>query len=179
MVVYPETSTVTFHGKAFRAMDQPKCLASQRERNSECPTGTSQAKPVPIVRVPFSVADLLQHRTSLTVETRSERKYALAQPLDSIKPNKVHDPEGKWKTVNVTVLVDNDIPHRMAMHIPDVVPEATVGCDICLEGPNQIKRLAVESTLSTVCGDTRPVRPTGDPIKLLTKAMTSQLCQIV
>ncbi len=56
------------------------------------------------------------------------------------------------------------------MHIPVSVPNATVGCDICLEGPSQIKALAVESTLNTVREGNRTlafvVNTTGGPIKL-------------
>ncbi len=53
------------------------------------------------------------------------------------------------------------------MHIPVSVPNATVGCDICLEGPNQIKALAVESTLHTVHRTVVSVVNTiGGPIKL-------------
>ena len=31
----------------------------------------------------------------------------------------------------------------MAMHIPVSVPKATVGCDICFEGPSRVKRLVL------------------------------------
>ncbi len=36
------------------------------------------------------------------------------------------------------------------MHIPISVPKATVGCDICIEGPSQVQRVYVEPTLTTV-----------------------------
>ncbi len=56
------------------------------------------------------------------------------------------------------------------MHIPVSVLNATVGCDLCLEGPSCVNTLAIESTLHTVREGGRPValvvNTTGGPIKL-------------
>ncbi len=50
------------------------------------------------------------------------------------------------------------------------VPQATVGCDICLEGPSHVAALAVESTLTTVQKRNRTialvVNITAGPLKL-------------
>ncbi len=56
------------------------------------------------------------------------------------------------------------------MHIPVSVPNATVGCDLCLEGPSRVNTLAIESTLNTVRKGGRTValvvNTTGGPVKL-------------
>ena len=91
-----------------------------------------------------------------------------------------HDLNDHWTTVNTMVIGDHEIPHRVAMHIPVSVLQATVGCDICLEGPSHIKRLVVESTLNTFHEGHKTVAlvvgTTGGSIKLrkgvlLTKAL--------
>ncbi len=55
-----------------------------------------------------------------------------------------------WKSVNAIVMGNHEIQQRTAMHIPVSVPNATVGCDLCLEGPSRVNTLAIESTLNTV-----------------------------
>ncbi len=56
------------------------------------------------------------------------------------------------------------------MYIPVSVPNATVGCDLCLEGPSRVNTLAIESTLNTVREGGRivalVVNTTGGPVKL-------------
>ncbi len=56
------------------------------------------------------------------------------------------------------------------MHIPVSVPNATVGCDLCLEGPSRVNTLAIESTLNMVREGGRTValvlNTTGCPVKL-------------
>ena len=64
------------------------------------------------------------------------------------------------------------------MHISVSVPKATVGCDICFEGPSRVKRLVVESTLNRVREghktDLLVVNTTGGPIKLKQRVLLSQ-----
>ncbi len=56
------------------------------------------------------------------------------------------------------------------MRIPVSVPNATVGCVLCLEGPSRVNTLAIESTLNTVREGGRSValvvNTTGGPVKL-------------
>ncbi len=56
------------------------------------------------------------------------------------------------------------------MHIPVSVPNATVSCDLCLEGPRRVNTLAIESTLNTVREGgwtvALVVNTTGGPVKL-------------
>ena len=76
----------------------------------------------------------------------------------------------EWTVVKATVIGNHDIPDRTAMHIPVSVPNARVGCDICIEGESKVQRLAVESTLGTVREGHNTtalvVNTTGGPIKL-------------
>ncbi len=58
--------------------------------------------------------------------------------------------KGDWKLVKATVVGDHEIPTHVAMHIPISIPKATVGCDICIEGPSQVQRVYVEPTLIIV-----------------------------
>ncbi len=44
--------------------------------------------------------------------------------------------QGDWKQVRATVVGNHEIPDRTAMHVPITVSDATVGCDICIEGPS-------------------------------------------
>ena len=147
MVIYPEHGTVKFQGKSFRAMDQPMPIASEWERKLRCMVGSQEAQAV------------------CTIPATSPR----STPVQT-KQNNLNTPNGKWKVVNATVIGDHEIPDRVAMHIPVSVPKATVGCDICLEGPSRVKRLVVESTLNTVREGHRSaalvVNTTGSPIKL-------------
>ena len=75
-----------------------------------------------------------------------------------------------WATVNALVIGNHEIPQKTAAHIPVSVPNATVGNDICLEGPCNISSLAVESTLNTVREGQRTValvvNTTAGPVKL-------------
>ncbi|MPC75621.1 hypothetical protein E2C01_070014 [Portunus trituberculatus] len=77
---------------------------------------------------------------------------------------------GKWTVVQATVIGSHNIPDRTAMHIPVSVPNARVGCDICIGGHSRVKRLAVEPTLCTVRDGHQTsalvVNTTGGPIKL-------------
>ena len=115
-------------------MDRPIPLALQPENV----VSTFQASPVLTESIPPMVS-----KTSPNSAERSQHETALNQPSNV-------DPSGKWKAINTTVIGDHEIPHRISMHIPVSVPKATVGCDICFEGPSRVKRLVVESTLNRV-----------------------------
>ncbi len=83
-----------------------------------------------------------------------------------------------WRTVNGVVIGDHVIPQKTAVHIPVSVPQATVGCDICLEGPRHVAALAVELTLTTVQEGNRTialvVNTTADPLKLKKGVLLAQ-----
>ena len=93
-------------------------------------------------------------------------------------PFQLNNSNDNWTTVNATVIGDHEIPHRVAMHIPVSVPQATVDYDICLEGPSHIKRLVVKSTLITVREGHKTValvvNITGGPIKLKTGVLLTK-----
>ncbi len=69
-------------------------------------------------------------------------------------------------------------PPKTAAHIPVSVPQATVGCDICFEGPSHVAALAVESTLTTVQEGNRTialvVNTTVGSLKLKTGVLLAQ-----
>ncbi len=76
-----------------------------------------------------------------------------------------------WKSVNAIVMGNHEIPQRTVMYIPFSVPKTAVGCDLCLERPNRVNTLALESTLNTVHEGgqivTLVANPTGGPVKLI------------
>ncbi len=85
----------------------------------------------------------------------------------------------KWRTVNAVVIGDHVIPPKTAAHIPLSVPQATFGCDICLEGPSHVAALAVESTLTTVQEGNRTialvVNTMAGPLKLRKGVLLAQV----
>ncbi len=87
--------------------------------------------------------------------------------LDGITPTDICR---GWKSVSAMVMGNHEIPQRTAMHIPVLVPNATVGCDLCLEGPSRVNTLGIESTLNTLREGGRTValvvNTTGGPIIL-------------
>ncbi len=130
-------------------MEQPVRLVSPLERPADERVVSLPAHAVPVVQ------ELSSASNSVT---------------NTISKPKSADILGEWKSVNAIVIGNHEIPHRTAMHIPVSVPNATVGCDICLKGPSQIKALAVESTLNTVREGNRTLafvaNTTDGPIKL-------------
>ena len=129
-------------------MDQPMCLASWSE----------------IICDDYKGIFITQAVSTLTVTD------PVSEPNRDRFPFPSNDPNDNWTTVNATVIGDHEISHRVAMNIPVSVPQATVGCDICLEVPSHIKRLVVESTLNRVREGHKTValvvNTTGGPIKL-------------
>ncbi len=75
-----------------------------------------------------------------------------------------------WKSVNAIVIGNHEIPQRTAMYIPVSVPNATVVCYLCLEGPSRVNTLAIDFTLNTLREGRRivvlVVTSTGGPVKL-------------
>ncbi len=75
-----------------------------------------------------------------------------------------------WKSVNAIVMGNHEIPQRTAVHINVSIPNATVGCNLCLEGPSPVNSLTIESILNTVSEGGRTVglvvNTTGGPFKL-------------
>ena len=132
------------------------CLASGSETMCEDYKGTFKAQTV----------------STLTVTD------PVSEPNRDRIPFQSNDPNDNWITVNAMVIGDHEIPHRVAMHIPVSVPQATVRCDICLEGPIHIKRLVVEATLNTVREGHKTValvvNTTGGPIKLKTGVLLTK-----
>ena len=154
MDIYPDISTVRFQGRSLKAMEKPMRLASIWEEKIRSKSGTLDTEVVPTVQFPSPEAT----NTSAGKENQRDN----------------------WKLVNATVIGDHEIPHNVAMHIPVAVPEAGVGCDICLEGPSRVKRLVIESTLNTVLEGHKTValvvNTSGGPVRikqgvLLSKAL--------
>ena len=102
----------------------------------------------------------------------------VSEPNRDKIPFQSNDPNDNWTAVNATIIGDHEISHRVAMHIPVLAPQATIGCEICLEDPSHIKRLVVESTLNTVREGHKTValvvNTTGGPIKLKTGVLLTK-----
>ncbi len=94
-----------------------------------------------------------------------EETHALAASA----PNET-DTHAGWKPLKKVVLGDHEIPQKSAMLIPVSVPRATVGYDICFDGPSKVKTLAHQSTLNTVLERNKTVvlvvNTTAIPVKL-------------
>ncbi len=54
--------------------------------------------------------------------------------------------QGDWKQGRETVVGDHEVPDRTAVYVHISVPNATAGCNICIEGPNHVQRLFIEPT---------------------------------
>ena len=165
MVIYPDINSVKYHGKVIKAMDTPMRLSShQRGQVKDTDTvGSLPVQAVPTVQI--SLADAREDAPASSSET-------------CLSSSTTYNPTESWKVVNATVVGDHEIPHRTAMPIPVSVPEASVGCDICLEGPSPVKRLVVENTLNTVREGHKThalvVNTTGETIKLKQGVLLSQ-----
>lgn len=161
MVIIPDSNVIKYQGKSFQAMETPSSLASlsrYEKKVQKAPDGEFvSAQSVSVVReVPTE-----QGEGTLTDSG--------AKPRVKAASGKTINP-GNWTVVQATVIGSHNIPDRTAMHIPVSVPNARVGCDICIEGPSKVKRLAVEPTLCTVRDGHQTsalvVNNTGGPIKL-------------
>jgi len=105
----------------------------------------------------------------------TERKNEQNEELQFTIPS-VHTPERQtdvtegWKEVKATVFGDHETPDRVAKRVTIRVPDAPMGSGLCLDGIDPIKRLAVESTPSTVreghVTDILVVDTTGGPIRI-------------
>ncbi len=121
-------------------------------------SGTEEPVPLSTVSDPVSPSEGTQetlkelHHTTLVIP-RKDRK-------DIIKV---------WKNINVTVCGDYEILDRVAAPIRIRVPDAPVGGHVCL-GYKNIKRLAIEPTISSVKGGqvtvALVVNTTGSPTKI-------------
>ncbi len=122
MVIHPARDAISYCGRTLKAMGTPVRLASPWERSARGHIVPSPAETAPVVQ------DLSLVSSSVT---------------DTAPNPKQTDLSKEWKSVNAIVVGNHETPHRTAMHIPVSVPNATVGCDICLEGPSQVKALTV------------------------------------
>ncbi len=149
MVIHPASDAISYCGSTLKAMDTPMRLASPLERSVGGRVDYSPTQAAPVVQNLSPVSSSVTDKTPIIKQT---------------------DLSLEWKSVNTLVVGNHEIPQRTAMHIPVSVPNATVGCDICLEGPSLVKALTVESTLNTVREGNRTialvVNTTGSPVKL-------------
>ncbi|RUM27774.1 MAG: hypothetical protein DSY32_05100, partial [Aquifex sp.] len=141
IVIYPKQNSVMYCGKRHTAMKHPVPLATLS----------------PVI--------------SRSTERKDGQNEELQFTIPSIyAPKRPTDVTEGWKEVKATVYGDQEIPDRVAKRITIRVPDAPVGSDICLDGIGPIKRLAVESTLSTVreghVTEALVVNTTGGPIKI-------------
>ncbi len=151
IVIDPDSNTVKFQRRCFKAMDQPVCLASPWKSRETPSMGRESVSPETKVRIVPTLSAVPVQDTGATGTT----------PTDVCRG---------WKSVSAIVMGNHEIPQRIAMHIPVSVPNATVGCNLCLEGPSRVSTLATESTLNTVREGGRTValvvNTTGGPVKL-------------
>ncbi len=151
IIIVPDSNTVKFQERCFKAMDQPVCLASSWT-NKETPS---------------------MGRESISPETKMytvPNLSAVPVPDTGATGRTPTDIYRGWKSVNMIVMGNREIPQRTAMHIPVSVPNATVGCDLCLKMSSRVNMLAIEFTFNTVCEGGRTValvvNTTGGPVKL-------------
>ena len=176
MVIKPDTNVILYQGRCFRAMDPPMSLTALPKSTKEL--GTCASPPqvgvltVATTSTTSSVSRDVQHNSNPITSSVSRDVHHNSNQITSSVSRDVPQgtSQGNWKQVRATVVGNHDIPSRTAMHVPVSVPDATVGCDICIEGPSQMHRLSVEPTLSTV-RDTHKatalvVNTTCGPIKL-------------
>ena len=152
VVLNPAQNALSYCGRTFKAMETPVRLAAPWERPESSANGRKVHSATPVAPV---VQDL----------------SSVSPPDTDTTPNPNLEIFSRdWKVVNATVIGHHEVPQRTAMHVPVAVPNATVGCDICLEGPSRVNALKVESTLNTVQqGGTTValvVNATGSPIKI-------------
>ncbi len=151
IVIDPDSNTVKFQGRCFKAMDQSVCLASPWKSRETPSMGQERVSPETKVHTVPTLSAVPVPDTGATGIT----------PTDVCRGG---------KSVNAIVTGNHEIPQRTAMHIPVSVPNATVGCDLCLVGPSHVNTLAIESTLYTVREGGRTValvvNTTGGPFKL-------------
>ncbi len=143
IVIVPDSNTVKFQGRRFKAMNQPVCLAS----------------PWKSIKSPSMVRESVPPETKVhTVQTFS----AVPVPDTGATGTAPTDVCRGWKSVNAMVMGNHELPQRTAMHI--------LVCDLCLEGPSRVNTLAIESTLNMVREGGRNValmvNTTGGPVKL-------------
>ncbi len=82
--------------------------------------------------------------------TRTRKRSVVTSAFPTDQPHLTLSAISKyWRTVHAVVIRDHVIPQKTAVDIPVSVLQATVGCNICLEGPSHVAALAVESTLTT------------------------------
>ncbi len=104
----------------------------------------------------------------------SERKLETIEKLHHINPVASRedriDITKAWKNIKATVCRDYEIPGRVASPIRVRVQDAPVGGDVHLEESPNIKRLAIELTISSVqegqVTDVFVANTTGSPIKI-------------
>ena len=176
MVIYPDIGTIKYQGKNFRAMGQPRRLVSSSIDDKGKPVlSTDYTTDV----VPSICA--LPRRHPERTQIKPKEKPTGSGSYQTVVSNKGESKEvdlGKWKIVKATVVGNHEIPSRTAVHLPVSVPNATVGCDICLEGPSKLNRLAVEPTLNTVREGNQTialvVNSTNCPVKLKQGVLLTQ-----
>ena len=141
MSIYPNHNTLRFSGRSFKTLRKPRSLISS-------PTFGNSDQDVPVETAHVPIIHSLGKDESVS-ESKTSNSFA-STPECNGTPNTTINILGQWQTVKATVVGSHTIPDRTAMSIPVSVVGATVGCDICIEGPSQVQRLSVEPILSTV-----------------------------
>ncbi len=120
IVINPKQNTVMYCGRHLEGMKHPAPLVSRQPRNG-------------------------------SLSRKGQRSNGEPQTIPSVRsPMRDKDITEAWREAKAIVNASYDIPARVAKRITIRVPEAPVGSDICLEGIGNVRRLAVESTLSTI-----------------------------
>ena len=154
LTIDPKASTILWEDLRLKAMEVPRSLLEE-------PTHKTHTHHIHSA-VEAEVGVVLQASTPRPQQKRS---------LDMAK---------EWKSVKATVVGAYHIPPRTAQYVKVKVPDASEGCDVCLEGPSHVHNLNVEPTINTVDHEhgvvALVVNTTGHQIKLrqgtfLTKAL--------
>ncbi len=142
IAVLPNSNSIIIHGKQIKAMNEPMPLAPLHDK------------------LPWRA----DKRASGTLDDSTSRI------VPSVHAPSTFDTRDDWKYVKATVVGNHEIPDRVAMHIPISLPHAPIESDVCFTGPCKPKRLAMESTFSTVreghVASALVVTTTGGPVRV-------------
>ena len=147
MEIHPQTNTVKIGVRTFNAMREPRRLiTSLHQTQSYISTPRS-----PNISGVLVSSD--SHLNGGSPKRESKKEIAAG-----------------WKSIKATVIGNHLIPDRMAVLIPVSIPKVPLGCDVCMEGPSRVNKLAVEPTLTTVHTENQTsvlaVNMSGGPINL-------------
>ena len=154
MEIHPQSNSVKIGVRSFKAMSEPKRLIF----------------PLHCIKNPTSAP---RHHNVSGVLASSTNNLSASGSCQTDSSHEIvynKDITTGWKLIKATVLGSHCIPDRTAVLLPVSIPNVPKGCDVCVEGPSRVNKLAVEPTLNTIHEGNRTtvlaVNTSGGPIKL-------------